>query len=124
MNVFPVPSCGQDRVYALFKERRRKSGSAGNPRNSTGNRGSGAPGSVAGETDLVRHDELFMVGYGRSYWLRGLDLNQRPLGYEPNELPDCSTPHLDSNNPSPHGQTTPTGVASACTRIQIFSGGA
>jgi hypothetical protein len=23
--------------------------------------------------------------------LRGLDLNQRPLGYEPNELPDCST---------------------------------
>jgi hypothetical protein len=24
-------------------------------------------------------------------WLRGLDLNQRPLGYEPNELPDCST---------------------------------
>ena len=25
--------------------------------------------------------------------LRGLDLNQRPLGYEPNELPDCSTPH-------------------------------
>src|SRR5579875_259203 len=31
---------------------------------------------------------------GRS-WLRGLDLNQRPLGYEPNELPDCSTPQTD-----------------------------
>ena len=28
---------------------------------------------------------------GRTWW-RGLDLNQRPLGYEPNELPDCSTP--------------------------------
>ena len=28
-------------------------------------------------------------------WLRGRDLNPRPLGYEPNELPDCSTPrHL------------------------------
>ena len=27
--------------------------------------------------------------------LRGLDLNQRPLGYEPNELPDCSTPHTE-----------------------------
>ena len=25
-------------------------------------------------------------------WLRGLDSNQRPLGYEPNELPGCSTP--------------------------------
>ncbi len=30
-----------------------------------------------------------------SWWLRGLDLNQRPSGYEPDELPDCSTPrHL------------------------------
>ena len=29
---------------------------------------------------------------GALLWLRGLDLNQRPLGYEPNELPDCSTP--------------------------------
>src|ERR1051325_4895602 len=27
-----------------------------------------------------------------SDWLRGRDLNPRPLGYEPNELPDCSTP--------------------------------
>jgi TDG/mug DNA glycosylase family protein len=25
-------------------------------------------------------------------WWRGLDLNQRPSGYEPDELPDCSTP--------------------------------
>ena len=25
-------------------------------------------------------------------WLRGPDLNQRPSGYEPDELPDCSTP--------------------------------
>jgi len=24
--------------------------------------------------------------------LRGLDLNQGPSGYEPDELPDCSTP--------------------------------
>ena len=32
-------------------------------------------------------------------WLRGGDLNPRPLGYEPNELPDCSTPrHLDRTN--------------------------
>src|SRR5438128_9591709 len=31
-------------------------------------------------------------------WLRGVDLNPRPLGYEPNELPDCSTPRKHHNN--------------------------
>ena len=30
--------------------------------------------------------------YSELSWLRGRDLNPRPLGYEPNELPDCSTP--------------------------------
>ena len=29
---------------------------------------------------------------GLKKWLRGLDLNQRPSGYEPDELPGCSTP--------------------------------
>ncbi len=28
-------------------------------------------------------------------WLRGLDLNQRPSGYEPDELPGCSTPRFE-----------------------------
>jgi hypothetical protein len=28
-------------------------------------------------------------------WLRGLDLNQRPSGYEPDELPGCSTPRKE-----------------------------
>ena len=32
------------------------------------------------------------LDYQRLHWVRRLDLNQRPLGYEPNELPDCSTP--------------------------------
>ena len=48
--------------------------------------------SPAGES----HGALMSSGK----WLRGLDLNQRPSGYEPDELPDCSTPryrmcHLD-----------------------------
>ena len=33
-----------------------------------------------------------------SAWLRGVDLNHRPLGYEPNELPDCSTPRIHTTN--------------------------
>ncbi len=41
----------------------------------------------------------------REVWLRGVDLNHRPLGYEPNELPDCSTPHKNHNSVVMLGQT-------------------
>src|SRR3954447_17623605 len=31
------------------------------------------------------------------FWWRGWDLNPRPSGYEPDELPDCSTPRRSSH---------------------------
>src|SRR5687768_3641535 len=44
-------------------------------------------------------------------WLRGQDLNLRPLGYEPNELPDCSTPRHGGISEAA-GLSRPAGLAS------------
>ena len=42
----------------------------------------------------LSHGRLVRLGI----WLRGRDLNPRPLGYEPNELPDCSTPRQEEDH--------------------------
>ena len=52
-------------------------------------------------------------------WLRGVDLNHRPLGYEPNELPDCSTPRSHHNNRYHKRQTARvTACCDACAAVE------
>ena len=43
-------------------------------------------------TFLTKKEDFEFLKTPLYKWLRELDLNQRPSGYEPDELPDCSIP--------------------------------
>ncbi|CAI8770900.1 hypothetical protein EMIT053CA3_190043 [Pseudomonas donghuensis] len=57
--------------------------------------------------------------------MRGLDLNQRPSGYEPDELPDCSTPRQswgESIRPNPDRvNLTSTYKKARCSGLSCFN---
>ena len=87
----------------------------------------GAHARSSGSAGMLRRSVA--IGELLWRWLRGLDLNQRPSGYEPDELPDCSTPrylllrlkrrcrHLSAWLPSPGsgpGSGRPVGLAKCC----------
>jgi hypothetical protein len=48
----------------------------------------------SGPSDPENKKPRNSLSYGALRELRELDLNQRPSGYEPDELPDCSIPRL------------------------------
>src|SRR4051812_8898262 len=57
------------------------------------------PKATDGYEILCAGNKKSPLGSGLIGWLRGQDLNLRPSGYEPDELPDCSTPryHLQAS---------------------------
>ena len=72
-----------------------------------------------------RRDNHYTTG---PIWLRKMDLNHRPSGYEPDELPSCSIPRYYNYNGGERGIRTPAPLPTCrfsrpvpSTRLGYFS---
>ena len=79
------------------------------------------PGRRPGRRQDRRRKTLAEQRSDQGHWWRGRDLNPRPSGYEPDELPDCSTPrrtrHVTSGTEV--GQPSEIGQAEAPDRVVL-----